>query len=190
MKKNFSSLVLVVLFGALWASAEAQQSEKIPRVVYLTSFGAPSVRQFDAFRQGLKEFGYAEGKTIILEYRYPKDKPEGTPAIVAEVMQNKVDIFVAADTTAIRALKKATKIIPVVMLSNQNPVAAGLVDSLAHPGGNVTGVTRLARELGGKRLELLKEMVPKISRVAVLRDIDPPATAIGFKKSTRLRCAR
>ena len=168
MKKNFFCLVLIILLGALCGSAEAAQSEKIPRIVYLTSFGAPSIRQFDAFRQGLKEFGYVEGKTIVLEYRYPKDNPEGTPAIVAEVMQNKVDVFVAADTTAIRALKKATKTIPVVMLSNQDPVAAGLVESLAHPGGNVTGVTRVTRELSGKRLELLKEVVPRITRVGVL----------------------
>jgi putative ABC transport system substrate-binding protein len=168
MKKNFFCLVLIILLGALCGSAEAAQSEKILRIVYLTSFGAPSIRQFDAFRQGLKEFGYVEGKTIVLEYRYPKDNPEGTPAIVAEVMQNNVDVFVAADTTAIRALKKASKTIPVVMLSNQDPVAAGLVESLAHPGGNVTGLTRVTRELSGKRLELLKEVVPRITRVGVL----------------------
>jgi putative tryptophan/tyrosine transport system substrate-binding protein len=168
MKKNFFCLVLIILLSGLCGSTEAAQSEKVPRIVYLTSFGAPSIRQFDAFRQGLKEFGYVEGKTIVLEYRYPKDNPEGTPAIVAEVMQNKVDVFVATDTTAIRALQKATTTIPVVMLTNQDPVAAGLVESLAHPGGNVTGVTRVTRELSGKRLELLKEVVPRITRVGVL----------------------
>jgi len=178
MKKNFFCLVLIILLGALCRSAEAAQSEKVPRIVYLTSFGAPSIRQFDAFRQGLKEFGYVEGKTIVLEYRYPKDNPEGTPAIVAEVMQNKVDVFVAADTTAIRALQKATKTIPVVMLSNQDPVAAGLVESLARPGGNVTGLTQLARDRSGKRLELLKEAIPTLSRVGVLTVAGPPPTGV------------
>jgi putative ABC transport system substrate-binding protein len=156
------------LLSGLYLPAEAQQPAKIPRIVYLTSFGAPGVRQVDAFRQGLKEFGYLEGKTIVIEYRYPKDKPEGTPDLVAKIMENKVDIFVAADTTAIRAVKKATKTIPIIMLSNQDPVATGLVASLARPGGNVTGITRLTRELSGKRLELLKEVVPRITRVGVL----------------------
>ena len=167
MKKKFLCIVLVVLLCALCASAEAQ-SEKIPRIGYLTSFGAPTERQFDAFRQGLKEFGYVEGKTVVIDYRYPKDNPESTPDLVAELMRNKVDIFVAADPTAIRSVKQATKTIPIVMVTNQDPVATGLVESLARPGGNITGVTRLTRELSGKRLELLKEVMPRLTRVGVL----------------------
>jgi putative ABC transport system substrate-binding protein len=166
--KWLRSSVVAFMLALFGAAAEAQQSGKIPRIVYLTSFGAPSERQFDAFRQGLKEFGYIEGKTIVIDHRYPKDNPESTPDIVAELMQNKVDIFVAADTTAIRAVKQATKTIPIVMLTNQDPVAAGFVKSLARPGGNVTGITRLTRELSGKRLELLKEVVPRLTRVGVL----------------------
>ena len=122
-----------------------------------------------AFLQGLKDLGYVEGQNIQIEYRHPKGNFEGTPDLVAELVQRKVDVIVAVDTSAIRSAKQATKTIPIVMVTNQDPVATGLVDSLARPGGNVTGVTRLTRELSGKRLELFKEVVPGISRVGVLR---------------------
>jgi putative ABC transport system substrate-binding protein len=166
---RFAAIFLAAASLAAWShSAESQQPAKVPRVVYVTSFGAPSGRTINAFLQGLRDLGYVEGQNILIEHRRPEGNVEGTSDLLAELVQQKVDVFVAADTTAIRAAKKATKTIPIVMLTNQDPVAAGLVDSLARPGGNVTGIARLARELSGKRLELLKEVVPRISRVGVL----------------------
>jgi putative ABC transport system substrate-binding protein len=149
-------------------SARAQQPAKIPRIGYLTSFGAPPKRQIDAFVQGLRDLGYVEGQNILIEYRYPKGNLEGNPDFVAELVQRKVDVLVAVDPAAIRSAKQATRTIPIVIVTNQDPVATGLVDSLARPGGNVTGVTRLTRELSGKRLELLTEVLPRVTRVGVL----------------------
>jgi putative ABC transport system substrate-binding protein len=117
----------------------------------------------------------------LVEYRYPEGSFDRAPEFIAELLNLKVDLIVATDPTAIRAAKQATKTIPIVMLTNQDPVATGLVDSLAHPGGNVTGVTRLARELSGKRLELLKEVAPQVSRVGVLW-VRP--TVVGFGTGT------
>ena len=126
-------------------------------------------RRVEAFRQGLRDLGYIEGKNILVEYRYLREIPNQIPSLVAELLGLKVDVLVAPwRPRAIRAAKQATKTIPIVMVTTDDPVATGMVDSLARPGGNVTGVSRLIRELGGKRLELLKETVPGISRVAVL----------------------
>ena len=176
-KKTLSQLVLSVVLSFLlvtlcWSADLPQSSAKIPRIGYLASFGspttAPASRQLDAFRQALKDVGYIDGKNILIEYRHPKDNPEQAPELAAELVRLKVDVFVAVDPSAIRAAKQATKTIPIVMITNQDPVAAGFVDSLARPGGNATGLTRLTRELSGKRLEILKEVVPSISRVGVL----------------------
>ena len=122
----------------------------------------------DAFRQGLRELDYTEGKNIVVEYRYIEGKLDRIPSFVAELVQLKVDVLVLVALPSIRAAEQATKTIPIVMVATVDPVATGLVDSLAHPGGNITGVTRLTRELSGNRLELLKEVVPEISRVGVL----------------------
>ncbi len=122
----------------------------------------------EGFRQGLRDFGYIEGKNILVEYRFHEGRPDRVPSLVAELLQLKVDVLVSTALSAIRAAKQATKTIPLVMVSNVDPVATGLVDSLARPGGNITGLTRLTRDLSGKRLELLKEVVPRISRVGVL----------------------
>lgn len=164
---------LCVLLIALCRTSEAQQTgSKIPRIGYFASFGSfdasPARRQLAAFREGLKDVGYIEGKNIIIEYRHPKDTPEQIPEIAAELVRSKVDIIVTVDTSAIRAAKQATKAIPIVLITNQDPIAAGFVDNLARPGGNVTGITRLTRELSGKRLEVLREVVPSVSRVGVL----------------------
>jgi putative ABC transport system substrate-binding protein len=163
---------LCVFLSALCVPAQAQQPSKITRIGYLTSFGArtssPAQRQLAAFRKGLSDLGYFEGKNILLEYRHPADNPDQGPELAAELVRLKVDVLVAQDPAAIRAAKQATKTIPIVMITNQDPVAAGLVESLARPGGNVTGLTRLTRELSGKRLEILKEVVPSTSRVGVL----------------------
>ena len=122
----------------------------------------------DAFWQGLPKLDYVEGKNVLVDRRYAEGKEDLIPSLVAELIQLKVDVIVSATIRGIRAAKQATKTIPIVMITTADPVAAGLVDSLAHPGGNITGLTRLTRELSGKRLELLKEVVPRISRVGVL----------------------
>ena len=161
---------------ALGGSVEAQQPKKIPRIGYLsnTDPASESVRS-EAIRLALRERGYIEGQNIATEYRYTEGKPDRMPALAAELVRLKVDIIVvAAADTAIRAAKNATKTIPIVMMgAGLDPVEAGYVESLARPGGNVTGLTNLGGELGGKRLELFKEAVPKVVRVAVLYD---PAT--------------
>jgi putative ABC transport system substrate-binding protein len=185
MKKFFVALpwvMLTLLVGV--ASADAQQPKKVPRIGYLSGRGDPSTPDplVDAFRQGLRDLGYIEGKNILVEYRYAEGKLDRIPSLVADLVQLKVDVLVSATPGAIRAFKQATKTIPIVMLTNVDPVATGLVDSLARPGGNITGLARFMTELSGKRLELLKEMVPGISRVGVLWDADDPGGAIGFKE--------
>jgi putative ABC transport system substrate-binding protein len=136
----------------------------------------------DAFRQGLRDLGYIEGKNILVEYRYAEGKLDRIPSLVTELVQLKVDVLVSPALPAIRAAKQATKTIPILMLTNVDPVATGIVDSLARPGGNITGLARFMTELSGKRLELLKEVVPEISRVGVLWSADDPDAAIGFKE--------
>ena len=194
MKNMFPIFVItaVVVVGAI---AQAQQPAKIPRIGFLSrdlhpaDSRAPSPRNLNAFRQGLRELGYIEGKNILVEYRYVEGGLDHVPALVAELVQLKVDVLVAAFTIALRAAKQATKTIPIVMVTTVDPVATGLVDSLARPGGNITGLTMLTRDLSGKRLELLKEVVPTISRAGVLgsattgptlsfKDYEPAAHAL------------
>jgi putative ABC transport system substrate-binding protein len=165
-----TSLVVALLF-ALCGSVEAQQPKKIPRIGYISSEGADSDR-FDGIRQRLREQGYIEGQNIAIEYRIGSAKLERYHAVAAELVRLKVDIIVVGGGTRyVQVVKKATKTIPIVMTGpGGDPVESGLIESLARPGGNVTGVTNLARDLGGKRLELLKEAVPKLTRVAVLYD--------------------
>ena len=165
--------------------AEAQQPKKVPRIGYLSSTDpASDSTRSEAIRLALRELGYIEGQNIAIEYRYAEGKRDRLPELAAELVRLKVDIIVVAggDRT-IRAAKNATKTIPIVMVgSGVDPVEAGLVDSLARPGGNVTGLTNLAGELGGKRLELLKEAVPKLARVAVLYDPANPASVLEVKE--------
>ena len=186
MKKAgvFSILFVVVLF-AVAIIAEAQQPAKMPRIGYVSGSGDPKTPgyQVEAFRQGLRDLGYIEGKNILVEYRYVEEGLDRVPGLVTELVRLKVDVLVATVTQAIRAAKQATKTIPIVMASPTDPVAAGFVGSLARPGGNITGVVRLTRELSGKRLELLKEAVPRISRVGVLWDGNAaPGPAIASKE--------
>jgi len=138
--------------------------------------------QIDAFRQGLRDLGYIEGKNIVVEYRYQEGKAERAQGIVAELVHAKVDILVVIPMPAIRAAKQATKTIPIVIGTTADPVATGLVESLAHPGGNITGLTRITRDLNGKRLELLKEIVPTASRVGILFDADATSGGSHFKE--------
>jgi len=182
-----------LLANAILASshfADAQQPGKIPRIGYVSGTGELSNpgANTEAFQEGLRALGYIEGKNIQLEYRYIQGKRDQVPSVMTELVQLKVDVLVVTNPLSTRAAQQATKTIPIVMVTTNDPVAAGLVDSLARPGGNITGLTRLTRELSGKRLELLNEAVPGISRVGVLwfqgttrtsfRDYEPVARAL------------
>jgi len=185
MKKKITVLTLSAMLFALCLPADAQQPTKIPRIGFVSGSGNPKTpgALVEAFRQGLRDLGYIEGKNILVEYRYVEGGLDRVPAVVAELVQLKVDVLVATFTIAIRAAKQSTKTIPIIMVSATDPVATGFVDSLARPGGNITGVVRLIRELSSKRLELLKEAVPRISRVGVLWDGNAaPGPAIAFKE--------
>ena len=165
--------------------AQAQQPKKVPRIGYLSPFDpASDSTRVEAIRLALRELGYIEGQNIAIEYRYTEGNRDRYPELLAELVHLKVDIIVAAGgSPGTPAAKNATKTIPIVMVgSGADPVEEGLVESLARPGGNVTGLTNLSRELGGKRLELLKEAVPKIARVAVLYDPAVPGTALEVKE--------
>jgi putative ABC transport system substrate-binding protein len=184
VSKAIFVLTLCAMLFALCLHAHAQQPRKIPRIGLLSSAGDPRTPgpQIEAFRQGLRDLGYIEGKNILVHYRYAEGKLDRLPDLVAELIQRKVDVLVVTALVAIRAAKQATKTIPIVMVILSDPVATGIVDSLARPGENITGLTRLTRELSGKRLELLQEAVPRISRVGVLWDTDAPGAAIAFKE--------
>ena len=172
-RAGWSSILVAVVLLALASSADAQQPKKVPRIGYLSaSDPATESTRSEAIRLALRELGYIEGQNIAIEYRYAEGKGDRLPGFAAELVRLKVDIIVAAGGhSVIQAAKNATKTIPIVMVGQgSDPVELGLVESLARPGGNVTGLTALSRELGGKRLELLKEAVPKLSRVAVLYD--------------------
>jgi ABC-type uncharacterized transport system substrate-binding protein len=164
-------IIVVLLVGLALASvhlAEAQQPTKIPRIGFLAavSLSANSAR-FEAFRQGLRELGYIEGKNIIIEWRSSEGKADRLPALAAGLVRLKVDMIVSGGSTATRPAKEATNTIPIVMAQDTDPVGNGFVASLARPGGNITGLATLAPELSGKQLELMKEIVPRLSRVAV-----------------------
>jgi len=173
-----------VAFAMCGAVAQAQQPAKVPRIGFVAGIGDPSNPgpNVAGFRQGLRDFGYIEGKNIVVEYRFAEGKQDRSPGLALELVQLKVDVLVVSGPPTIRAAKQATKTIPIVIVTQDDPVASGYIDSLARPGGNITGLSRLTRELSGKRLELLKDVVPTISRVGVLRDADVPNAAIGFKE--------
>ena len=171
MGKKVACLTLWAVLFTLSVSAHAQQPAKVPRIGFVSGSGDSNTPgpQIETFRQGLRDLGYIEGKNILIEYRYlSSGGPVEAARLVAELLQLKLDVFVVSARPAIRAAKQATKTIPIVMVTTQDPVKLGFVDSLARPGGNITGVTRLTRELSGKRLELLKEMIPAISRIGVI----------------------
>ena len=186
MKKvGWSSILVAAMLLAGGVTAEAQQPKKIHRIGYLLA-GDPAGEstRFEAIRLALRELGYIEGQNIAIEYRYAEGKQDRYPELAAELVRLKVDIIVAAGgNVMVRAAKNATKTIPIVMSGvGADPVEAGLVESLARPGGNVTGITNLSTELGGKRLELLKEAVPKLARVAVLYEPANPASVLQAKE--------
>jgi putative tryptophan/tyrosine transport system substrate-binding protein len=165
MKAKILVYVLPALILANIHLADAQQPKKIPRIGYLTGVGSgPN----EAFLQGLRDLGYVEGKNILIEFRTTGGKFERLPELAAELVQLRVDVIVADTAGEVTAAKNATATIPIVMRGVSDPIALGLVATLAHPGGNITGMAVLAPELSGKRLELLKEVIPKLSRVALL----------------------
>jgi putative ABC transport system substrate-binding protein len=171
-KAAVPSILVAVVLLALGVIAEAQQPKKVHRIGYLSNRDpASESARAEAIRLALRELGYIEGQNIAIEYRYAEAKLDQLPELAAELVRLKVDIIVTGGDQPIQAAKNATKTIPIVMTgAGIDPVVAGFVESLACPGGNVTGLTNLFAELGGKRLELLKEAVPKLARVAVLYD--------------------
>jgi putative tryptophan/tyrosine transport system substrate-binding protein len=190
-KKIFGLMLSTLLFAlgallfALSVPAKAQQqAAKVPTIGYLAGGSSRTGFTHDAFRQGLREVGYVEGKNILIEYRLAEGKLDRLAALATELIGLKVDILVAAEGAGpALAAKKATETIPIVFTSVSDPISAGLVKSLARPGGNITGLTTGGPELYGKRLELLKETVPKFSRLAVLWNPEHPDSNLAFKES-------
>jgi putative tryptophan/tyrosine transport system substrate-binding protein len=192
MKKAFVGFTLCALLFALCVPVWAQQPTKMAKIGFLTGGGHDSARN-DAFRQGLRELGYVEGKNIVIEWRASERKPGGLAALATELVRLKVDVIVVTGLGDLRAAKDSTATIPIVMVVDSDPVRSGFVASLARPGGNITGLSTLAPELNGKRLELLKETVPRLSRVAVfgtstsagtaqeLTEVELAAGALGVK---------
>jgi putative ABC transport system substrate-binding protein len=180
------NLKCVVLLGALLfafcQSAHAQASSKLRRIGYLSVRSNPSEREA-AFKQGLGELGWVEGENITIEYRWGREKPESLPQLAAELVRLKVDVILAAATVAVQAAKNATTTIPIVMSAAADPVGTKFIGSLARPGGNVTGLSLMAPELAGKRLELLRDILPKLNRVGFLAYSADPATALFIKEA-------
>ncbi|HYJ16586.1 MAG TPA: ABC transporter substrate-binding protein [Candidatus Limnocylindria bacterium] len=169
MSKKVLSLALSAMLLALSFPVDAQQAEKIPRIGYLNATSpSTSPARVEAFRQGLRELGHVEGKNIVIEFRHAEGNLDRIPSLAAELVRLKVDVIVSGGPATTRPAKEATSTIPIVMAQDNDPVATGIVASLARPGGNITGLSTLAPEISGKQLELLKEIVPKLSRVAVL----------------------
>lgn len=162
--------------------AEAQQMVKtLPRIGFITSTGTRSPG-FNLFQLGLQDLGYMEGKNVLIEHRYAEGRLDRIPTLVNELVQQKVDVIVAPNNVAIRAAREATNTIPIVMISSVDPVVAGYVESFARPGGNITGLTTISRDLSAKRVELLKELLPRMTRVGILWDADGPGPAVAFKE--------
>jgi putative ABC transport system substrate-binding protein len=170
MLRNTVGLIVILALGILVApfGSGAQPPTKVARIGFLSLFGDAQSPVVKAFRQGLRELNYVEGQNIIIEARWAEGNPYRLANVAAELVRLKVDVLVASRTLAIRAAKTATTAIPIVMVAAGDPVDTGLITSLARPGGNLTGLATLTTELSGKRLELLKEAIPTLSRVAVL----------------------
>jgi putative ABC transport system substrate-binding protein len=183
MNKKLFCVVLVAMLAALSFPVEAQQQAKVPKIGRLGVRPAGPGEGSELLRRELRALGYVEGKNIAFEYRSADNKVYRVPALADELVRLKVDVLLAAATTEAVAAKNATRTIPIVFFSAGDPVALGLVDSLARPGGNITGFTNMGSALVGKRLELLKETVPKLSRIAMLWNPKDPAAAQQWKES-------
>ena len=175
---------LCAMLSALCAAASAQQqAKKVPRIAYLTVPPlSANIARVEAFRQGLREVGYVEGKNIVIDWRSGEGKLKRERQLVAEALEFKVDVIVTSGPTMTRAAKQATATIPIVMTFDSDPVGNGFIASLARPGGNITGLSALTPELSGKQLELLKEIIPKVSRVAVLGNSNEPGNPKTLKE--------
>ena len=182
MAKKTILVLLVGLAFFLVRFAEAQQSQKVAKIGWLLSVSSSAPRN-ELLRRELRALGYVEGKNITFEYRYAEGKPDRLPALADELVRLKVDMLVVGSTPPTLAVKNATKTIPIVFYNIGDPVAVGLVDSLARPGGNITGLTNIAPVLSGKRLELLKETIPKLSRVSMVWNPQNPGSALNWKES-------
>jgi ABC-type uncharacterized transport system substrate-binding protein len=187
VRKRFFGLALSAMLFAPYGSASAQQPEKIYRIGMLLG-GSP----YEAFREGLRDLGYIEGKNVAIEYRYTEGKRDRYADFVSDLVRLKVDVIIADGSGLAAAAKKATSTIPIVMISSTDPVGQGLIVSLARPGGNVTGLTSVTGELGGKVLELVKEIIPKLTRLAIVlpdspvdelfvKELDGSARALGVQ---------
>jgi len=184
MKRRIFAVALCTVLFALCISAHAQQPTKIPRIGLLfTATPSAAAARIEAFRQGLRELGYVEGKNILIEQRYAEGQLNHMNELAAELVRLKVDVIVTIGPAATRPAKEATHAIPIVMGVDDDPVGNGFVASLARPGGNITGLASLAPEIGGKQLELLKEIVPRLSRVAVLGTSTQPGNAQSLREA-------
>jgi putative tryptophan/tyrosine transport system substrate-binding protein len=184
MKRKITILTFCAMLFALCLPAAAQQPTKVPRIGFLgATYPSTNAARIEAFRQGLRELGYVEGKNIVIEYRWAEGKTERLPDLAAELVRLKVDIIVTAGPAVTRPVKEATSTIPIVMSFDNDPVGSGFVASLARPGGNITGLSALFPELSGKRLELLKEVVPMISRMAFFGTSTQPGTAQALRET-------
>ena len=194
MTRRIFDLALVAMLLALSFPVEAQQPAKVPRIGYLTgTYLSAMTGRIEAFRQGLNELGYIEGKNIVIEWRFAEGKRDRLPALAAELVRLKVDVIVTGGSSVTRRAKEATSTSPIVMTQDRDPVGSGFVASLARPGGNITRLSNLSSDLVGKRLELLKEIVPRLTRVAVfgtstnvdnareLREIENTAATLGVR---------
>ena len=192
-KASVLSILFVVLLLAVAVIADAQQPNKVPRIGYLSPSVSTGRASTEAFRQGLRDLGYIEGKNIVIEWRANEGQLDRQRALAAELVRLKVEVIVAAGSGEIRAAKEATAAIPIIMVRGGDPIGSGFVASLARPGGNVTGLATLRPELSGKRLELLQEIIPRLLRVAVfassrsadyalvLKEIELAAGVLGVK---------
>ncbi len=180
---GWSSILVGAVLLAVALLAEAQQPKKVSRIGFLAATPSGSSDRTETFRQGLRELGYVEGKNIVIEYRRAEGQFERLPDLAAELVHLKVDVIVASGAASTRRAKEATATIPIVMASDNDPVGSGFVASLGHPGGNITGLSQMAPDLAGKRLELLKEIVPRLSRLVVLGELNNPGNAQTLKET-------
>ncbi len=182
MRVTTFGLIIALALGALSVPRASEAAAAVPRIGYVGA-GSPATagHHVQAFVQGLRELGYVEGQNIVIEYRWAEGKLERLPALVADLLRLRVDVMVSSATPAIRAAKEQTSAVPIVMAGVTDPVGLGFAASLARPGGNITGLTHLSPDLAGKRLELLKEVVPRLLRVAVLWNPNHPGQPLAFK---------
>ena len=183
ISKSACCFALCAMFFAVWVPVYAQQQAKLPKIGWLAVRPASAAFAIESFQREFSKLGYVDGKNIVFEYRYAEGKLDRLSALADELVRLKVDLIIAPNTPAAVAAKNATKTIPIVFIDVTDPIAAGLVDSLPRPGGNITGFTTIGSVLAGKRLELLKEIIPKLSRVAVLWNPQDASSAQSWKES-------